>query len=254
MRSGPYNARVHRFFAPTLDAGDEAVMLPREEAEHLRRVLRLGVGDDVSVFDGRGHEWTARVVSVVRRDVRVQLMSRVEPAIEPTVPITLAQAVIKGDKMDDIVRDAVMLGVAAVQPLVTSRAESTVAALTNGTRLDRWRRVALASVKQSRRAVLPDVRRPLTLESFLQDPQTALNLMLVEPGAGEAEPLSALQGQPVPQDATIFVGPEGGWTEAELAAARSHGVRLVTMGHRTLRADATPVAAVSVLQYIWGDL
>jgi 16S rRNA (uracil1498-N3)-methyltransferase len=63
-----------------------------------------------------------------------------------------------------------------------------------------------------------------------------------------------LQGQPVPQDATIFVGPEGGWTEAELDAARSRGVRLVTMGHRTLRADATPVAAISVLQYVWGDL
>jgi len=103
---------------------------------------------------------------------------------KPTVSLTLAQAVIKGDKMDDIVRDAVMLGVAAVQPLVTARAESTVAALTNGNRLDRWRRVALASTKQSKRAVLPDVRRPLTLESFLQDPQSALNLMLVEPGAG----------------------------------------------------------------------
>jgi 16S rRNA (uracil1498-N3)-methyltransferase len=159
--------------------------------------------------------------------------------------------------MDDIVRDAVMLGVAAVQPLVTSRTEATVAALTNGSRLDRWRRVALASVKQSKRAVLPDIRRPLTLESFLQDPQTALNLMLVEPGAPGVdglEPLSALQGQAVPQDATIFIGPEGGWTEGELFAARSRGVRLVTMGHRTLRADATPVAAISVLQFLFGDL
>jgi 16S rRNA (uracil1498-N3)-methyltransferase len=245
---------VHRFFAPALDAGDDAVTLPRDEAEHLTRVLRLGVGDEVSVFDGRGHEWTARVVGVVRRDVRVQLLSRVEPAAEADVPLTLAQAVLKGEKMDDIVRDAVMLGVAAVQPLVTARTESTVAALTNGTRLDRWRRVALASVKQSKRAVLPDVRRPLTLESFLQDPPSALNLMLVEPGAGEAQPLSALQGQAVPQDATVFVGPEGGWTPAELAAARSHGVRLVTMGHRTLRADATPVAAISVLQFLFGDL
>jgi 16S rRNA (uracil1498-N3)-methyltransferase len=245
---------VHRFFAPTLDAGDETVTLPRDEAEHLTRVLRLGVGDEVSVFDGRGHEWTARVVGVVRRDVRVQLVSRVEPATEAGVALTLAQAVIKGEKMDDIVRDAVMLGVAAVQPLVTGRTESTVAALNNGSRLDRWRRVALASVKQSKRAVLPDIRRPLTLESFLQDPQSSLNLMLVEPGAGEAEPLSSLQGQSVPQDATIFVGPEGGWAEAEVVAARSHGVRLVTMGHRTLRADATPVAAISVLQYIWGDL
>ena len=76
--------------------------------------------------------------------------------------------------MDDIVRDAVMLGVAAVQPLVTTRAETTVAALARGARLDRWRRVALASVKQSGRAVLPEIRRPLTLESFLDDPAAAL--------------------------------------------------------------------------------
>ena len=245
---------MHRFFAPALDPGDDVVALPRDEAEHLTRVLRMGVGDTVAVFDGRGHEFSARVVSAERREVRVQLVSRIDAAAEPGVALTLAQAVIKGDKMDDIVRDAVMLGVAAVQPLVTARTEATVAALTTGNRLDRWRRVALASVKQSKRAVLPDIRRPLTLESFLQDPQTALNLMLVEPGAGSAEPLSALQGQAVPQDATIFVGPEGGWTEGELDAARARGVRLVTMGQRTLRADATPVAAISVLQFLFGVL
>jgi 16S rRNA (uracil1498-N3)-methyltransferase len=254
---------VHRFFAPSLDPGDEAVTLPCDEGEHLTRVLRLGVGDTVAVFDGRGHEFSARVAAVERRDVRVELVSRIEPAGEPGVALTLAQAVIKGDKMDDIVRDAVMMGVAAVQPLVTSRTESTVAQLTTGNRLDRWRRVALASVKQSKRAVLPDVRRPLTLEAFLDDPPSALRLMLVEPGAGwagragqsgEPEPISALQGQPVPQDATIFVGPEGGWTEGELDSARAHGVRLVTMGQRTLRADATPIAAISVLQFLFGDL
>jgi len=248
---------LHRFFAPSLDPGDETVALPREEGEHLTRVLRMGVGDTVSVFDGRGNEYSARVSSVIRRDVRVSLLSRVEPAAEPLVALTLAQAVIKGDKMDDIVRDAVMLGVTAVQPLVTTRTEATVAQLTNGARLDRWRRVALASVKQSKRAMLPDVRRPLTLESFLQDPPTALTLMLVEPGASGGdgvESLSVLRGQPAPQDATIFVGPEGGWAESELAAARAHGVRLMTMGHRTLRADATPVAAISVLQFLFGDL
>lgn len=250
-----YNAHVHRFFAPALDPGDDTVTLPKDEAEHLTRVLRLGVGDVVSVFDGRGHEYSARVIAADKRDARVQLISRVDAAAEPAVAMTLAQAVIKGEKMDDIVRDAVMLGVAAVQPLVTARAETTVAQLTNGSRLERWRRVALASVKQSKRAVLPDIRRPLTLESFLQDPATALMLMLVEPGAGEGiEPLSALQGQPTPPDATIFVGPEGGWSDAELSMARHHGVRLVTLGRRTLRADAAPVAAISVLQFLFGDL
>src|SRR5262245_3802869 len=110
---------MHRFFAPSLDPGDEDVTLPRDEAEHLTRVLRLGVGDTVSVFNGRGVEFIARVSSAVRRDVRVHLVSRAESPNESAVPLTLAQAVLKGDKMDDVIRDAAMLGAAAVQPVVT---------------------------------------------------------------------------------------------------------------------------------------
>lgn len=110
---------MHRFFAPALDPGDETADLPRDEAEHLTRVLRLGVGDTVAVFNGRGQEFLGRVVSAARREARVQLLSRIEPAPESTTPLTLAQAVLKGDKMDDVVRDAVMLGVAAIQPIVS---------------------------------------------------------------------------------------------------------------------------------------
>jgi 16S rRNA (uracil1498-N3)-methyltransferase len=246
---------VHRFFAPSLDPGDETVLLPRDEGEHLTRVLRLGVGDTVAVFDGRGHEWIAKVASVLRRDVRVQLLSRADAAAEPQVAITIAQAVLKGEKMDDVVRDAVMLGVTAVQPVVTRRTETTVAALVRGARVERWRRVALASVKQSRRAVLPDIRLPLTLETVFEEPAAALRLMLVEPSTTAAvEPLSAFQNHQPPADVMLFIGPEGGWTEPEWAAARAHGIRLVTLGRRTLRADAVPVAAISVLQFLWGDL
>ena len=248
---------MHRFFAPALDLGDETVALPREEAEHLTRVLRLGVGDTVSVFDGRGHEFLARVASAVRRDVRVQLVSRVEPAAEAMVAITLGQAVLKGDKMDEVIRDAVMLGVAAVQPIVTKRTEMTVARVRD-TRVERWKRVALASTKQSRRAVVPEIRTPLTLEAYLNDPPAVLRLMLVEPAAGTpdtgTESLSALHGRRAPADAVVMIGPEGGWTDEERSAARGCGVRLVTLGHRTLRADAVPVAAISVLQFLWGDL
>jgi 16S rRNA (uracil1498-N3)-methyltransferase len=246
---------VHRFFAPALDPGDETVVLPKDEAEHLTRVLRLGAGDTVAVFDGRGQEFLAKVVMAERREVRVQVLSRVKPATEAAVPLTLVQAVLKSDKMDDIVRDAVMLGVAAVQPIVTTRTEVTVAALVRGGRVDRWKRVALASVKQSRRAVMPDIRGPLTFESWLDEPQPAMALMLVEPGAPtQAEPFSSIRDQKIPADAAIVVGPEGGWADGEWSAARQRGVRLVTLGPRTLRADAVPVAAISVLQFLWGDL
>jgi 16S rRNA (uracil1498-N3)-methyltransferase len=238
-----------------LDPGDEIVELPREESEHLTRVLRLGPGDTVAVFDGRGREFAARVVDAVKRNVRVQLVSRSDPAEEASVPLTLVQAVLKAEKMDDVVRDAVMLGAAAIQPIVTRRSETTVATLLKSARVERWRRVALASVKQSRRATLPEVRMPLTLETYLGDPPAAMRLMLVEPSAAAAaETLAVIQREPVPADAALLVGPEGGWHDDECTLARSAGVRLVTLGHRTLRADAVPIAAISVLQFMWGDL
>jgi 16S rRNA (uracil1498-N3)-methyltransferase len=131
----------------------------------------------------------------------------------------------------------------------------TVAALMRGGRVDRWKRVALASVKQSRRAVVPDIRGPLTFETWLGDPRPALTLMLIEPGAAtQAESLASLKSQKTPSDAAIVVGPEGGWTDREWSVARHHGAQLVTLGHRTLRADAIPIATISVLQFLWGDL
>jgi 16S rRNA (uracil1498-N3)-methyltransferase len=245
---------VHRFYAPALDPGDETVALLRDEAEHLTRVLRLGVGDTVAVFDGRGHEFVARVASALRRDVRVQIVSRLEPAAESGVALTLAQAILKGDKMDDVIRDAVMLGAFAIQPIVTRRSETTVAALMKGARLDRWRRVALASVKQSRRAVLPEIRMPLMLDTALDEPAAGLQVMLVEPSASvSVEPMSVLRHAPVPADAILYVGPEGGWAAEEYAAAAARGVRLISLGPRSLRADAVPVAAISVLQFLWDE-
>jgi 16S rRNA (uracil1498-N3)-methyltransferase len=242
---------VPRFFAPKLDPGDDTVDLPRDEAEHLTRVLRLGAGDTVAVFNGRGHEFLARVVSAARRDARVQLLSRVDPAPEATTPLTLVQAVLKGDKMDDVVRDAVMLGVAAIQPIVTRRTEYTVAAVLRGARPERWRRIALASAKQSRRAVLPEILTPLTFEHWLDEPPAAVRLMFVEPGMDGVEPLGTVRAAPVPANCALAVGPEGGWEAAECAAARSNGLKLVSLGGRTLRADAVPIAALSVLQFLW---
>jgi 16S rRNA (uracil1498-N3)-methyltransferase len=166
--------------------------------------------------------------------------------------VTLVQAILKGDKLDEVVRDAVMLGVGAIQPIVTRRTEGTIAAILRGARLDRWRRIALASVKQSRRAILPEIRTPLTFETYLDEPPPALRLMLVEPAADiDTERLAALRGAPLPSDASVIVGPEGGWDEREWAAAQASGVRLISLGHRTLRADAVPIAALSVLNFLW---
>lgn len=252
---------MHRFFAPNFDPGDDLVELPRDEGEHLTRVLRLGVGDDVSVFDGRGNEFLARVHSAVRRDVQVQLTRRLTPAREWPVRLTLVQAVLKGDKMDDVIRDAVMLGAEAIQPVVTKRTETTVAAIMRGARLERWRRVALASTKQSRRAVVPEIRTPLTFDNAWLEPQPALSIVLVEPASSTVvddgarrpavEPVSGLRGAPVPSEVNVWIGPEGGWDIQEQAHAAASGARLLSLGPRTLRADAVPLVAISILGFLW---
>jgi 16S rRNA (uracil1498-N3)-methyltransferase len=239
-----------RFFLPDLRP-DASAALPRDEAEHLLRVLRLHAGDTIAVFDGRGHEYLARIESVTRRDVIVRPTVARRPAPEPAVRLTVALAVTKGDRMDAAVRDATMLGASLVQPVVTARTETTLTSLARGRRDERWRRVAIASVKQCGRAVVPEVANPLSFADYLRAESADLRLMLVEP---RAEASATLAGVSKPESAALLIGPEGGWTAEEIEDACRSGFHPITLGQRTLRADAMPIAAIAVLQFIWGDL
>jgi 16S rRNA (uracil1498-N3)-methyltransferase len=247
---------VPRFHAPAARAGD-VISLPEEEGRHLTRVLRLQTGDALAVFDGHGAEFHAVVERVGSHGVDVRVGAAKAPAAEPRVAVTLVQAVLKGEKMDDVVRDAVMMGVAAIQPAVTARTEISRATIERGRRQERWQRIAIASAKQCGRAVVPAVLAPLDA-GMLPAAITAGTLpapafMLVEPSAsGERVALRDLDPSPPPH-ATVLVGPEGGWTTAEIAAA-SGPCRLVTMGARTIRADAMATIAIAALFTKWGEL
>ena len=135
--------------------------LSREEARHLTRVLRLGTATPSRCLMAGVNEFLARVEDVARHQVAVRPLRRTEPAEEPSVTLTLAQAVLKGNKLDHVVRDATMLGVAVIQPLLTSRANVPASAWRQGGAVARWQRIAVASAKQCRRAVVPEVRPPL---------------------------------------------------------------------------------------------
>ena len=254
-----HNRGVHaRFYAPDATGSGIVVALPDDEARHLTRVLRLKSGSAIHVFDGRGHEFDAIVEKAGKRDVLIAVGRSREPvAREPRVAVTLAQAVLKGDKMDDVVRDAVMMGVVAIQPLVTMRTEVALTTLQRGNRTERWRRVVVASAKQSGRATVPAILGPRTFETVpaalgdmtLPGP----GLMLIEPGASdEALSLSDLEGT-APKETTVLIGPEGGWAGEEIRLA-SRACRLVTLRAPTLRADAMPLIALTALFTAWGEL
>jgi hypothetical protein len=136
---------VHRFYAPDIGPAGTAAPLPAEEAQHLIRVLRLSLGENIRVFDGRGREHAATVEALTKTEAIVRLGEAVPAAAESPVTITLAMALLKADKFDEVVRDATMLGVGRVQPIATSRTEVPAA---RTSRVDRWRRIAVSSAKQ----------------------------------------------------------------------------------------------------------
>jgi len=221
--------------------------------------MRLKPGDLIAVFDGRGSEAAARVEAIAGKRVTVRAIERRTPAAEPAVAITLAQALLKSEKMDRVIRDAVMLGAAAIRPLATARIEVSRGALERGSRSDRWNRTVVSSAKQCGRAFVPAVMPVVDFSTFLASERDALCLLFVEPTFEPARAEHRLVDlrtfeTRVPARATVVIGPEGGWEPEEVAQAAKAGATLVTLGHRTWRADAADPIAIALLQYVWNDL
>ena len=240
---------MHRFYVPDLPHEGALVALSDEEARHLTQVLRLALGDQVRVFDGRGREHEARVEVTARQRAEVRVGAPAVAAPELGVRLTLAAALLKGDKFDDVVRDAAMLGVHVVCPLVTARTEVPAARAGKVSRVERWKRVALNSVKQCGRAVVPEIEEPLTLADALTRLPRPL-IALAEPSL--AAGTATLPARP--DAATVLVGPEGGWAPAEVAALAAAGATFFSLGGRTLRADAAPLVALAVVLSEWKAL
>ena len=246
-----------RFYVPEALGGGQVVSLSGEEAQHLTKVLRLKAGAPIRVFDGRGREFEAVVDRVGKSEVLVSVGRQEPPAApEPRIAVTLVQAVLKGDKMDDVIRDAVMMGVATIQPVVTARSEVALGTLNRGNRVERWQKIAVASAKQCGRATVPEILAPC---EFARIPPTLASITLPGPAIMLVEPnvhiialtLHEIDSTP-PTQAMLIVGPEGGWAPDEIDEA-SVACQFVTLGGRTLRADAMPVVAISALFSIWRE-
>lgn len=239
-----------RVYLPDVEPASGDLVLPADQAHHLTRVLRLAAGAEIRVFDGRGGEYRAHVTSVTRQAVGIRVVEPVASAPPPSVSLTVVQSVVKGDAMDTVVRDCTMVGVVAIQPVISGR--TTVNAAVVGRARERWQRVALASARQCGRSTLPEIGHPMPFAEWLETRGGGLALLLVEPTvAGGALKLRDLMQRSVPDTATLIVGPEGGWTAAEHEAAVAAGCTPLTLGPLTLRAEVVPLAAAAALLALW---
>jgi 16S rRNA (uracil1498-N3)-methyltransferase len=230
----------------------DRVTFDAEETRHLARVLRLRPGAVVKTVDGRGHEITVRLTRVGGRVAEGVIVSRSVPASESSLPLTLAQGIPRSAKLDIIIRMATELGVVLVIPLLLERSIARPDSTESSHRLLRWRRIAKEAAKQSGRAVIPDVRTPITLDAWLGEPRAPeLLLCLWE---GERTRLSSVLPATPPARATVVVGPEGGLTEAEVGRLRSAGALVAGLGARILRTETAGPVALALLQARYGDL
>ena len=223
-----------RFFITTQPAGDRAV-LEGDEARHLTRVLRAKVGDTVSLFDGRGREWPARVASLGRD--RVEL-DTTEPTVDPVpvaIPLTLAVALPKGDRQKWMVEKLTELGTARLVPLETTRgvAEATASAQV------RLERVVIEACKQCGRNTLMEIAAGRPLERLLAEVPAGACVVIAHPGG---RLLDAATMPPTATAMIALVGPEGGFTDEELGTADRAGVIRISLGPRILRVETAAIA------------
>jgi len=254
-----------RFYAPPVAfaADEKSATLSAEETRHLRDVLRLQSGDEIYVFDGAGREFHCAVETIAKDSTELRVIAEVEPTRpESPLHLTLAIALLKGEKFDLVIQKATELGVKRIVPLATERADVRLRDSEDANRrVTRWRRIALEAAKQTGRAAVPEVTAPLIFNSLPmmsaglgKDSSTSVARLMFSEREGRS--LSEATNRFAAQTTEIIalVGPEGGWTDEEIGLAREDGWEIVTLGGRTLRAETAAIVVVSLLQHRFGDL
>lgn len=239
-----------RFFCPQPLAPHSLAELPPGAAHHALRVLRLSVGDAVTLFNGEGGEYPGRLVEA-GRSVRVELNEWLPVERESPLELTLAQALPSGDKMDWIVQKAVELGAARIQPLLATRSIVKLAGERAARRVEHWRQVAVSACEQCGRNRVPEIAPILDLRQWLgRLPQdNVICRLLLSPQGGRRPRELAGAGRFL-----LLVGPEGGLDEGEVSTASMAGFADLLLGPRVLRTETAGPAALAALGALCGDI
>ncbi len=226
------------------------------ELHHMVRVLRLRPGDAVAVFDGQGRGYTGTIEAVAREAALVRLAAPDDRAVEPAFRLTLAQGIPRHDRMDLVVQKTTEIGVARIVPILAGRSATRPGAPGAAHRLDRWRRVARESARQSGRLCVPEVTEPVTWEEYLgrSAEGSAGSRFIFTPEEGVPRSVPGVQLDRDERAAHVAVGPEGGWAPGEVDAALARGFRQVLLGPRILRTETAGIVAAALLLFLAGEM
>lgn len=241
--------RIPHIYQPSDLALNVTVQLDDDAAGHIGRVLRMQPGDTVSLFNGQGGEYLASLTEVGKKTVTATPFEFIDKNVESPLRVHLGQGISRGDKMDFTIQKSVELGITEITPLFTERCGVKL----NGERLDKkhqqWQKIAIAAAEQSGRNAVPVVHYPKELNAWLQEQTEELKLTL-HPRAEHS-----IKTLPTPTHGVRFlVGPEGGFSDAEMHLTQEQGFVDVRLGPRVLRTETAALTVLSALQLQFGDL
>ena len=242
----------HKFFVSAEQIFDNRVTLTGSDVAHIRTVLRLKVGASIQVIGGLDKLLTVRLVDVKAKEIQGEVIVSEKFDVESPLAVHLGLALTKGNKFDATLRKSVELGACSITPLTTERC--VVKTHQVGIKTERWKKIALESSKQCGRTQVPLVAEGIeTLETFCRNSDDQdLRLVFWEMEGDNS--LKDLKLDRTPRSVAVLIGPEGGFSSAEIEKTRDYGFETVSLGPRILRAETAPVVALALLQSLWGDL
>ena len=238
-----------RIFIETTIREWTTLELTGDKAHYLSTVLRLTPGSKLSVIDSSGSAYLASLVSVSRRIAILKIEERCSSAPESPLHLTLMQGLLKGDKMEFVIQKASELGVTQLFPVITERSQ-----IRETRKLQRWQKIAEEASRQCGRAAVTRIFEPQDLEAVtpsFDDSGPAGLIFWEHAGLPFSSSLEKCSGK---KKIILLIGPEGGFSEKEVSSAAEKGFHVTSMGKRILRAETAAIAAISVAQYVLGDL
>ena len=225
------------------------VKLDERASHHIAHVLRAQSGEHLIIFNGQGGEYQAKIGVISKKAVEVEILTFNPTERESHLNIYLAQGIAKGEKMDWIIQKAVELGVKKIIPVITERCNVRLTGDREEKRVQHWRAVSISACEQSGRNRLPEIYAPMTLAECLTNIKADHSFVLT-PHATQKLPQQKLTHH---ASIILLIGPEGGLSEQEITDAKSHHFLPLTLGPRVLRTETAGIAALAVLQYVYGD-
>jgi 16S rRNA (uracil1498-N3)-methyltransferase len=236
-----------RIYCPAELAVNAAVLLDANAAHHVRTVLRMQVGDMIILFNGDGTDYVGTVANITKQSVTVQLHDSTARVTKSPLYTHLVQGICKGEKMDFVIQKATELGVNEITPVFTQYGNVKLDAKRTAKKLLHWQKIAVGACEQSGRSDMTQINAPLPFAQWLsQCDETAV---ILDPGASQS-----LGQVNVTESVSILIGPEGGFSLAEIEQANQAGIPSVLLGPRVLRSETAGLAALTLAQSLWGDL